>query len=348
MTPRVSVCLPNLNGLPYLEERMRSILAQTLTDWELVVCDSRSDDGSWTFLEYFRSDPRIRLYSVARAGLYAGWNECLRRIRGEFVYIAPADDTCRPTALERLVRALELNPDVDLAVCRYERIDEAGQPLPDLENPDLRLFMGEWYGRPHRRDGKAELIISLCLGCQWNTMPAVLFRRRLLERTGLFRTDCASCADVAWRIKAMVHSDIVYLPEQLASWRWHKKQATAQPLRNRHEQVYRLTLETLREEMEKLPSRWRAADDWLEKLVFWVRHEYFMQFHLNRTALRRTPRAFLAGCVRAALKEPAYLLCRLKTGFSWRVPEYGDVVSYVKDLIRRWEVPWPPTPVATA
>ena len=106
-SPLVSICLPTLNARRFLEPRMDSILAQTLTDWELIVCDSFSDDGTWEYLQQFKDDARVRLYQVPREGMYAGWNECLRRCRGEYVYIATADDTMVPECLERMVAALE-------------------------------------------------------------------------------------------------------------------------------------------------------------------------------------------------------------------------------------------------
>lgn len=86
---------------------MASIMAQTLTDWELIVCDSYSDDGTWEYIGRYADDPRVRMHRVPRAGLYAGWNECLRRATGDFIYIATADDTMSPDCLEKLSGALE-------------------------------------------------------------------------------------------------------------------------------------------------------------------------------------------------------------------------------------------------
>src|SRR5690348_5094098 len=106
-TPLISICVPNLNKRRFLEERMEALLAQTFTDWEMIVCDSYSDDGSWEFLEKFKTDPRIRLYQVPRAGLYAGWNECLQRSRGTYINIATSADTAVPTLFEKLVEPLE-------------------------------------------------------------------------------------------------------------------------------------------------------------------------------------------------------------------------------------------------
>jgi len=50
-TPLVSICLPNLNTCRFLAERMETLLAQTVNDWELIICDSHSDGGSWEFFQ---------------------------------------------------------------------------------------------------------------------------------------------------------------------------------------------------------------------------------------------------------------------------------------------------------
>ncbi len=337
-SPTVSICIPVLNARPFLEERMQSILNQTVSDWELIVCDSYSDDGSWEFLQKFSSDERIKLYQVPKEGIYAGWNECLTRATGKYVYIATADDVCESDILEKLVNELEQVPDVDLAACRYQRIAEDGAPLPDdLLSPDLYRFLGKWGDVPHRRNRYAELLIMLCLDCQWNTLPAVLFRRSLLNKTGLFRADMGSYADVAWRIKAILNSDLLYVPEVLTSWRWHDEQATAALPENRDELVYKARRETLFECRDLLP------DDWdIDKSLFWRRHHYLMHFHLNRTALKKSPVAFLQGAMRAMGKEPGYFMKRMISGFSWNAAEYGDPVEYVQKLMNEWNIDWPP------
>ena len=346
MPPLVSICLPTLNARAFLEARMASLLGQTLTDWELIVCDSHSEDGSWEFFDAFAGDPRVHLHHVPQDGLYAGWNECLRRATGEYVYIATADDTCQPDLLERLTALLDADRAVDLAVCRYGRIDEHGDELSDdFLSPDLDRFLGDWRDRLQRRSRYAELLIMLVLDCQWNTLPAVVFRRSLLERTGLFSTDLSSYADVAWRIKAVLQSDVLYCPDVLASWRWHAGQATAALPSNRAELVYRCRREVLKECVDLLPVRWRQDSDWLEALLFWRRQHYLMHFHLNRTALRKTPRSFLSGAARAAIKEPAYFLKRMARGLTWDAPEYGDPVGYLQDLMKTWNVEWPPKPL---
>jgi len=343
--PLVSICLPNLNTRPFLEERMESLFCQTLVDWELIICDSHSDDEAWEFFKQFKRDPRVRLCQVPREGLYAGWNECLKRVEGEYVYIATSDDTAEPGLLERLVGLLEEHRDTDLAVCRYRRIDERGEHLPDWDTEDLDRFLGDWLLRPHKRNGKAEFLINLCLGCHWNTLPVAVFRRGLLAKTGLFRTDCGSYADVAWRIKAVLNSDMIYTPECLAAWRWHSGQATARLPPDKDRLVYQCRRETVLQCDRLIPDRWKSDPRYLERILFFSRCDYLISYHLHRTALRTRPISFLYGCLRALRREPRYLLDRLTCGLSWDVPQYGDRVACLQALMKEWRVPWPPDPL---
>ena len=102
--PNNLVNVPNVQYMNKLAPQI-SVCSQTLTDWELIVCDSFSDDGTWEFLQQV-DDVRVRLFQVPKAGVYAGWNECLKRVRGEYIYIASADDTMKTECLEKMVAAL--------------------------------------------------------------------------------------------------------------------------------------------------------------------------------------------------------------------------------------------------
>ena len=198
---------------------MDSILSQTLPDWELIVCDSRSDDGSCAFFGKFKNDPRIKLHQVPRAGVYAGWNECLRRVTGRYVHVATADDTCRPDFLERMVAALERQPDAGLAVCQFDFIDHEGRVLDPPPRRRLDTFYGRWLETPHRRPGETEVLIHLFVGIPWTTAGALVFRSSLLNRTGPFREDAGGDADRYWSLRASLHADTISLPERMATWR---------------------------------------------------------------------------------------------------------------------------------
>src|ERR1051325_6631619 len=131
MSPLVSVCVPNLNTYPFLRERFDTIFKQSLTDWELLVYDSYSQDGAWELIqEVGKTDPRIRVWQGPREGTPGSWTPCIKEARGKYVYIATSDDTMAPNCLERLAQALERHPDCDLAHCRLKMIDENGGDVP--------------------------------------------------------------------------------------------------------------------------------------------------------------------------------------------------------------------------
>lgn len=112
MGPRVTVLMPVYNGEPYLLEAMRSILGQSYADFEFLIIDDGSTDGSAAIVESCR-DPRIRLVRNGRnLGLVATLNRGLELARGEYLARMDADDFSRPERLERQVRFLDCHPEV--------------------------------------------------------------------------------------------------------------------------------------------------------------------------------------------------------------------------------------------
>ena len=345
-TPLVSICLPNWNARRFLDARMESILSQTVSDWELIVCDSHSDDGSWEYFERFRGDPRVRLHQVPRAGIYAGWNECLRRARGAYVYIAAADDTCRPELLERLVAALQRQPSdrIGLAVCDFDFIDARGAVI-EPPRGTARLFYGDWLGRPHLRSGQLELLVHLCVDISWTTITAVLMRRTLLDSVGLFREDRGAFADRFWAMRSALRSDTVFVPGRLATWRIHERQGSGTLPAGFARNQYAWTRESLLQNESLIPARWREDPRWLDKLLWRSRRDYLGSFGLDRRTLKARPMAFVAGCLRAACREPTYLVQRLRGRLTWDGLAAQEETAYVHRLARDWGVPWPPEEV---
>src|SRR5260370_8992549 len=98
--PLVSILLPSLNACQFLDERIESLLTQSFSNWEAIVLDSHSSDGSWEFFKSIAStDSRFRLYQVPRDGLYAALNRGVHLSSGEFLHIATSYDTIAPELL---------------------------------------------------------------------------------------------------------------------------------------------------------------------------------------------------------------------------------------------------------
>lgn len=228
--PRVSICLPNLNNRRYLEERIETIEAQTLTDWELVICDNYSDDGAWEFFqELAKRDPRVSISQEPREGMYANWNNCIRQARGEFVYVATSDDTMAADCLEKMVRALEENPDCDLAHCPMRVIDQHGAPGRDWWSVSS-LFAkssANFMNRRHKRLAPYDGVLCLLGDNIYSSVTQLLIRRTLFEKVGLYKADWGSLGDFHWNLRAGLAASAVHVPDTWGGWRMHPSQATA-------------------------------------------------------------------------------------------------------------------------
>ena len=231
MDPLVSVCLPNLNTLPYLRERVDTILGQTYKNWELVISDNYSSDGSWELFENLaRQDPRIFAAQASRQGMYANWNNCVRRAKGKYVYIATSDDTMASDCLEKLVGALEEHSECDLAHCRLKTINERGGAVSFPVWPDCTVFaqdFPELADRKHVRRAPFDGLLHLGGDMVYMSITELLIRRSLFERIGYFDSRWGSMGDRNWDMKAGLVASTVHVPDTWASWRVHATNASS-------------------------------------------------------------------------------------------------------------------------
>jgi len=230
MPVKVSILLPNLNHRKYLEERMQSIWAQTLKDWELVVVDGYSEDGSW---EYFNDcalkDKRIRIYQYKKRGVYINFNKCIGLARGEYVYFATSDDSMEPSCLEKMVKALDEYPQCDIAHCKLRITDEKNQLSTRLnwDNFFIIRYFGDLINQKHIRFAPHDGLLHFSGSTVYISLTQLLIRKTLFDNVGLFLTDFGSIADYEWVMRATLLVNTVHVPEYLATWRFYGNQATS-------------------------------------------------------------------------------------------------------------------------
>jgi glycosyltransferase involved in cell wall biosynthesis len=132
--PLVSIGMPVYNGARFIRKALDSILAQTHTDFELLISDNCSTDDTHdicrTYAEY---DTRIRLFRNERnQGATANYNRVLALAHGKYFRYAAHDDVLAPTNLERCVEVLERESEVILCYPRMRRIDTQGQIIDSV------------------------------------------------------------------------------------------------------------------------------------------------------------------------------------------------------------------------
>lgn len=164
----VSILMSVYNGEATLAAALDSVLAQTLTDFELIVCDDGSQDRTWEILRGCKErDSRVRIFQNERnLGLGASLNRCLEQAKGRYIARQDADDISAPERLERTLAYLQREdaPYVGCGVCVCDG-------------------SGIWSRRMFPEHITQHII------AQKNPFfhPTMLFRREVLERAGGYR-----------------------------------------------------------------------------------------------------------------------------------------------------------------
>lgn len=149
--PTVSVIVPNYNHAPYLKQRIDSILQQTYQDFELILLDDNSSDGSRDIMEGYRSDPHVShiVYNETNSGsAFRQWDKGIALAKGDWIWIAESDDYAEPTFLERLMTEVDKVPDCVLAYAATWWVDQQGAKLWKTPQSDkVNIYGGTDYIR---------------------------------------------------------------------------------------------------------------------------------------------------------------------------------------------------------
>lgn len=144
MTPKVTIGVPVRNGGAFFVDCLASIESQTLADFEVIISDNASNDGTSEVAQSLAErDPRVRyVRSERNEGSAANWDRVVELAGGTYFKWLAADDLIAPAYLERCVAILDRHPDVVLVTPRIELIDADGRPL-------VRVRGTNRYSAPH-------------------------------------------------------------------------------------------------------------------------------------------------------------------------------------------------------
>lgn len=198
---RVSFVIPNYNHAAYLGDAIRSALAQTHPDVEIVVVDDGSTDNSREVVQQFGA--QLRLVCQENAGLSAARNTGIRAATGDYIALLDADDLVEPTYAERLLAALAASPGADGAYCGFRFVDEHNRNLSRIER---------------RTVAPDKLYAALLNGNYW--VPESLMARRscYLER-GEFDTSLRASEDWDVWLRFARHYTLVGIDDVLIRYR---------------------------------------------------------------------------------------------------------------------------------
>ena len=199
--PAVSVLLPIYNGEEFLAGAIDSLLAQSMTDFELLIVNDGSSDTSKDIVERY-DDPRIVLLNRTHAGLVVALNEGIRRCRGRYVARMDHDDLSKPERLALQVAFLDANPEVVLVGTAFEVIDRDGAFLSVQKTltRDQDIRRRAFYANPFAHG-------------------SVMMRRQSLLAIGGYRDEFPFVEDYDLWVRIMSRHQVANLPRVLYSYR---------------------------------------------------------------------------------------------------------------------------------
>jgi glycosyltransferase involved in cell wall biosynthesis len=187
--PAVSIVMPAYNVEPYVGDAIRSALAQTFTDFELIVVDDGSIDGTADVVKALaRQDARIKLVQQPNRGLAGARNSALRASRGEYFALLDSDDLWQPSFLKEQLAILFARPEIDIVTGNGWYLDGArhgrvARPSPDPRpSPDLAQIIGD----------------------EWSVFIMTVFRRHVYTTIGPFDETMRSNEDYDFWLRAAV------------------------------------------------------------------------------------------------------------------------------------------------
>jgi glycosyltransferase involved in cell wall biosynthesis len=211
--PLVSVIIPNYNHAQYVGAAIRSVLAQTYRNYEIIVVDDGSTDNSREVVAQFGE--RVNYIYKTNAGLSAARNTGFQASKGSLIGVLDADDLYEPAYLQTLVAALQANPDAAGVYCGYQFVDHQNNLLPQIES----------------RPVNPEALYAALLDGNFFVPESIFLHRTVYEEVGLFDEALRACEDWDVWLRAAKKYKIIHAPQILTRHRILPGSMSTDPLR---------------------------------------------------------------------------------------------------------------------
>jgi glycosyltransferase involved in cell wall biosynthesis len=309
--PLVSVCISAYNVEPFLADALRSVLAQTYRELEIIVIDNGSVDGTFAVAQSF-TDPRLRCMRVEQnMGAYQAMNHIAAMATGELIAIYHSDDVYEPTIVERELEHLMAHPEVGAVFTMLSFMDESGRIFGGANLPSGLA------GR-ESLDYRDVVVNLLRRKCTFLVCPTFMVRREVFQAAGAFRPERYGIAtDVEMWLRVARHCRIAVIDERLIRYRRGPHQWSSRYLDRRTE------LEAFFPVMDE----YVAMDGWADKLPPGDMTEY--EFHRSDDATFRA-----ANLVRQGRGADALALLRAHP-FPFRTLLAGGTRRKVRNVVLR-------------
>ncbi|PBQ33955.1 glycosyl hydrolase [Sphingobacteriaceae bacterium] len=209
---KVSICIPVYNGAKYISEAINSVLNQTFQDFEIIILDNKSTDNSVAVVKNY-TDPRIKLFqNESNLGMLGNWNKILTLATGEYIKLLPADDAIYPDCLKLQCEILDQDKKKEISLVSGRK---------NIVNAKGKIIFSRGFSKKRIRVSKTDAVNkNIRSGGNIIGEPGVvLFRKELLEVTGVFDASIYYTMDLDLWFRMLLHGDLFVIPDNVCIFR---------------------------------------------------------------------------------------------------------------------------------
>lgn len=208
MKPRVSVVLSVFNGENYICESVESVLCQSMPDFEFIIINDGSTDGTGKQLSEYK-DKRIKVITTVNKGLAAALNHGVELAQSNYIARIDADDVCCEKRFELQLLELQSNPEISVLGSYARLIDKDGESMGRIIKPPLH----------HNR------ILDNLFKIKGKNLihPTIIFKKNIFQKVGGYDERLPASQDLDLWFKMSVSGVLAVIPEILINYRVHDK-----------------------------------------------------------------------------------------------------------------------------
>jgi glycosyltransferase involved in cell wall biosynthesis len=220
LNPKVSIIIPNYNHAAFLQQRLDSVFNQTFQDFEVILLDDASIDGSVKLLKSYKTHPKLShlvLNSVNSGSPFKQWKKGIELAKGDYIWIAESDDYCKLNFLDTLLSLFTKN--VVLCYCASNITDQNNNTLGSHKWAD-ELHSNRWK-MSYKNTGKEEIENFMRYRNTITNASAVIFKRETVVNLE-FPNHMKFCGDWYIWIEILKQGDLMYSHLPLNYFRRHE------------------------------------------------------------------------------------------------------------------------------
>lgn len=219
-----SIIIPNYNHANFLQQRIKSILQQSMQDFEIIILDDASTDNSREIIEGYRSNNKIThivLNEKNSNSLLAQWKKGIELAKGDWIWIAESDDIANRGFLEQCVNDIQKHQTAGLWYSDSNVLDETTQKITSrFSERRNSIFKTQKWNNAYFQNGITEINEYLKYDCTVNNVSAAVFKRDLALPI-VQATQFRYYADWYLFLQLCLVTDICYSPKSLNTYRRH-------------------------------------------------------------------------------------------------------------------------------